>query len=153
MNSIKYCTKLKKKLWILVLSNSFENWFCKLEENSFCFVFPEKVVYFTNNTTQNILNCKNNAPCWICIFFWLYGIILRFCVFKLIFLLIRIIFAEFLKGLIVMWIFLEKNGKNIILGHIAFCIVVFQQISLYLWPAWCTKSENNSPFDFSLKAF
>ena len=25
-----------------------------------------------------------------------------------------------------------ENGKNVILGHIAFCIVVFQQISVYL---------------------
>ena len=51
-----------------------------------------------------------------------------------------------------MWILFEKNGKNAILGHIAFCIVVFQQISVYLWPAWCTKSEKNSSFDFTLKA-
>ena len=29
-------------------------------------------------------------------------------------------------------IFLKKNGKNVILGHIAVCIVVFQQISVYL---------------------
>ena len=28
--------------------------------------------------------------------------------------------------------FLEKNGKNVILVHIAFCIIVFQQISVYL---------------------
>ena len=47
---------------------------------------------------------------------------------------------------------LEKNGKNIILGHIAFCIAVFQEISVYLWPARCTKSENNSFYLFSLKA-
>ena len=31
-----------------------------------------------------------------------------------------------------MRIVLEKNGKNVILGHIAFCIIVFQQISVYL---------------------
>ena len=58
---------------------------------------------------------------------------------------------------------LEKNCKNVILGHIALCIVVFQQISVYFWPAWCTKSEKQkkkkkkkkkkSSFDFSLKSF
>ena len=36
------------------------------------------------------------------------------------------------KGLISMPKFLEKNDKNVILGHIAFCIVVFQQMSVYL---------------------
>ena len=43
---------------------------------------------------------------------------------------------------------LEKNGKNIILWHIAFCIVVFQQILVYLWPAWCSKSEKQQLFWF-----
>ena len=51
-----------------------------------------------------------------------------------------------------MGISLEKNDKNVILGHIAFCIVVFQHISVYLWPTWCTKSEKQQLFDFSLKA-
>ena len=46
--------------------------------------------------------------------------------------LIKIIFAVILSGLIVMQISLEKNCKNVILGHVAFCIVVFQQISVYL---------------------
>ena len=46
---------------------------------------------------------------------------------------------------------LEKNGKNIILWHIAFCIVVFQQILVYLWPAWCTKSEKQELFWFFLE--
>ena len=27
---------------------------------------------------------------------------------------------------------LQKNGKNIIVGHIAFCMVVFQQMSNYV---------------------
>ena len=48
------------------------------------------------------------------------------------FLLIKIIFAVILSGLIVMRKLLEKNGKNIILGHIAFSIVLLQQISVYL---------------------
>ena len=45
----------------------------------------------------------------------------------------------------------EKNGKNVILGHIAFCIVVFQQLSVYLWPAWYTKSEKQQFFWFFLE--
>ena len=68
------------------------------------------------------------------------------------FLLIKFVFAAFLSGLIVMWILFEKNGKNVSLGHIAFCIVVFQQISVYLWPAWRIKSEKKQQFDFILKA-
>ena len=58
---------------------------------------------------------------------------------RLIFLIIKIIFAAILSGLIVMrffffyfFLFFEKNGENVILGHTAFCIVVFQQISVYL---------------------
>ena len=46
---------------------------------------------------------------------------------------------------------LKKNGKNIILGHIAFCLVVFQQISVYLRSDWCPKSDKTIVF-FSLKA-
>ena len=57
---------------------------------------------------------------------------LRFYIFRLILLLIKIIFAAVLSGLIIMRNFLEKNGKNIIFGHTAICIVVFQQISVYL---------------------
>ena len=52
-----------------------------------------------------------------------------------------------------MQIFFEKNGKNVILGHIAFCIVVFQQISVYLWPVWCTKSEKQQFLIFSWRQF
>ena len=57
-----------------------------------------------------------------------------------------------LNGVIVMRNSLERNGKNVILGHIAFCIVVFQQISLYLRPARCTNQNNNSSFEFYVKA-
>ena len=60
------------------------------------------------------------------------GIILRFCVFRLISLLIKITFAAILSGLIVMQNILEKNGKNVILGRIAFFVVIFSQISVYL---------------------
>ena len=55
---------------------------------------------------RSILNF--NASCWICIFFWLYEITLRFCIFRLIFLLIKIIFAAVLSGLIVKRKCLEK---------------------------------------------
>ena len=44
-------------------------------------------------------------------------------------------FCSNFKTLIVMHFFffvVEKNGNNVILGHIAFCTVVFQQISVYL---------------------
>ena len=47
--------------------------------------------------------------------------------------------------------YLEKNGKKVILGHIAFCIVVFQHILVYLWPAWCIKSEKQQLFLFFLE--
>ena len=50
---------------------------------------------------------------------------LKFHIFRFIFLLIKIIFAAILSGLRVMRV-MEKNGKTVSLGHIAFCIVVFQ---------------------------
>ena len=48
---------------------------------------------------------------------------------------------------------LEKNGKNVMLQHIAFCIVVFFnkfQLTCELNDA--LNQKNNSSFDFSLKA-
>ena len=57
---------------------------------------------------------------------------LRFHVFRLIFLLIKIIFAAILSGVVVMQNILEKNVL-VILGHTAaFCIGLFQQISIYM---------------------
>ena len=44
---------------------------------------------------------------------------------------------------------LERNGKNVILGHIAFCIFVFQQISVYSSLHGALNQKNNSSFDFS----
>ena len=49
-------------------------------------------------------------------------IILRFRVFRLICLLLKIIVAAIVTGLVVMRKILHKNGKNAILGHIVFCI-------------------------------
>ena len=72
---------------------------------------------------------------------------LRFCIFRLSFLLIKIIFPAILCGLIVMRKFLEKNGKNVILGHSALCIVKFTY-DLH----GALNQKNNSSFDFSLEA-
>ena len=52
-------------------------------------------------------------------------------VFRLICLLIKIVFAAILSGLVVMRNVLEKKGKNV-LGYTAFCIDLFQQISVYI---------------------
>ena len=74
-----------------------------------------------------------------CAFFFFFFFFLFVCFFLVVrdnfmilyiqinFLLIKIILAAILNGLIVMRKFSENNGKNVILGHTAFCIVVFQQ--------------------------
>ena len=77
--------------------------------------------------------------------------ILRFCIFRLIFLLIEIIFAAILS---VMRIVLEKYGKNVTFEHIAFCIVFFFSLNKFQFTCDlhdALNQKNNSSYDFSLK--
>ena len=47
--------------------------------------------------------------------------------------------------------YLEKKGKNVILGNTAFCKGLFQSSLVYMCPAWRNKSENSKSFDFYWK--
>ena len=73
---------------------------------------------------------------------------LRLRIFRLIFLLIKIIFAASLSGLIAMRKFLQENGKNVIFGHIPFCIVVFPKFQFTYDLHDALNQKNNNSFDF-----
>ena len=50
-----------------------------------------------------------------------------------------------------MRMFMEKKGNNVILGNTAFYMGLFQPISVYMQPAWHSKSEKKKKkksFDF-----
>ena len=86
-------------------------------------------------------NQRNTASFFICNF----SLFVR-DIFRLMNLLIKIVFAAILSGRVVMLKCLEQNDKIVFLGHTAFFIGLFQ-ISVYMWPPWHRKSEKQ-PFCF-----